>query len=808
MAVMVSSLLRDLGRDVGLALRWLSRHPGFAVVTLGTLGLGIGAPTAIFSVVHAVLVRPLPFPEPDRLVQFRIEGRGPAGPVAFDALPVSSAIEWRDTSVTLSDLAVFNDRAATLSTHDGPFRLIGISATPNLFDVLRVPPAIGRTFDADAGGMRGVVLSDATWRRFFAGDPAVIGTTVMLDGTRHLVTGVMPGDFGFPTIDAAFWVSQTLEAGGSRGMLLPAVARIAPGATTAAVADEGRRILADTGLTGDSRALLVGTMQDQMVGGVRRLLWVLLASVGFVFVIALTNIALLLMTRGAGRDREFSIRLALGAGRAQLVRQLVIEGSTLALLGGAAGLVVAWGLLDVLVRVAPPDLPRLRDVSLDGVVLAFAGVLTVATSLVFGLLSASRALGTDPARALGRLGGEGLGGLARASRRRLNVLASGELVLTMVLLVGAGLLVRSFIQAVLVDQGFDPRGALALQINLPAARYPNPAARLAFHLRLLERLHAAGDMDAVGLATAMPNRQATARFDFNPNGVPLFPDPLSQTVAEVRTVSDGFLDAMGVPLRAGRLFRAEDGPAAEPAMVISEKLARQLFPDRSAVGQLLYSGTGTRRVIGVVGDVRPATPGAQIPIAAYLTMRQDDSDFRWFGTATLVVRGANAGRRPASLRALILALDPEMPAFNVRTLRDEVSALVAGPRFAATLLVAFAGVALILAAVGVYGVMTHSASQRTREIGVRVALGATRAQVLRLMLRDGMAIVAAGLGVGLLVAAWLARGLTGLLHEVTPADPLALTSVAALLLVAGLLAAYLPAWRATRVSALDALRDD
>jgi predicted permease len=797
------TFLHDLSKDAGLALRLVTRRPGFFAVALSTLAIGIGAPAAIFSVVHAVLLRPLPYPQPDRLVRFRLEGRGPAGPVSFDALPAATALEWIAHTDTLSSMSLYIDRAMTLSTAQGPFRIAGLAATPNLFDVLGVAPALGRTFARDP---RQVVLGHVTWQRFFAEDPSVVGSTIVLDGEPYLVTGVMPAGFGFPTPEAGFWVPLLLEPGSGRGMLLPAVARLRPDATLPAVVEEGRRMLAETEIARNGGTLVVRTMQDLMVGGVRRILWVLMAAVGLVFVIAIANISLLLMTRGVAREREFSIRVALGAGRARLVRQLVVEALILAILGGAAGFALSGLSLDALLRIAPADMPRLKEAALDSGVLALTAVLTLTTTVVFGAVSAGRAIATDPVRALDRLGGDIHSGAA--SRRRLNLLAAGELALTMVLLVGAGLLLRSFVRALLVDQGFEPKGALALQIHLPSARYPSPAARLAFHERLLERLTHADGVEIGGMTTAMPNRQPSARYGYSTIGVPLFPDPLTTPIAEVRMVSEGFIEAMGIPLRSGRGFRREDGPGAEQVMVISERLARLHFPDRDPIGQLLYSGSGTRRVVGVVGDVRPASAGVEAGDAAYLPVRQEVDVFRWFATATVVVRGRDPAGLARTVRALVLSLDPETPPFNVRTLSSEVSGLVAGPRFSATLLAVFAAVALVLAAIGVYGVMAHAAGRRTREIGVRVALGATRSQVLRLMIRDGVVVVAGGLACGLIAAAWLAQVLTGLLHDVTPADPVALAAVAGLLSSAGLLASYLPARRATRISALDALREE
>jgi predicted permease len=801
------SLLDDARRDVGLAGRLLIRRPGFASVALLTLALGIGAPTAIFSVVHAVLLRPLPYPEADRIVRFRIEARGAGGGVAFDALPTAAALTWGAQSSTLSAIAIYNDRALTLSTPDGPFRLTGIAATPNLFELLGSTPLAGRIFDAGTTERRQIVLSFAAWRRFFGGDASAIGATFTFDGEPYRVVGVMPEAFGFPTPETAFWIPLLLDPGGTRGMMLPAIGRLRPGATVDAVVQEGREQLGTGGDTRVTERLSARTLRDQMVGGVERVLWVLLGAVAFVLVIATVNIALLLLTRGASREREFSTRLALGAGRSRLVRQLFTEGLLLGVLGGAAGLAFAWAGLAVLVQLAPPDLPRLREAALDGQVLAFATGLTLATSLVFGVLSAGRTVAIDPVRALvGSPGESRLMTAAGAPRHRLIALAAAGLGMTMVLLVGAALLLRSFVALVLVDQGYESRGAVAMQITLPQARYAGPAARLAFHDRLLERLTHADGVTVAGLATTMPTRQPSGRFDFRAGGLPPQLEPFSIHVVDVHMVTEGFAEAMGLRLVAGRTFRRGDAPGAEEVIVISERYARQEFPDRSPIGELLYSRSGNRRVVGVVADVRPAAPGAEITPAAYLPLRQNPDLLEWFATVTVIARGPDPRPLSAGLRTLVLSLDQEMPPFNVRRLDEDISRLVAGPRFSATALSVFAGIAFVMAAVGVYGVMAYATGLRTREIGVRMALGASRAQVRRLLLKDGAVVVAAGLGLGLIAALWLARSLTGLLHEVTPADPGVLTAVAAGLAVAGLVAAFLPVRRATRISALEALR--
>lgn len=808
MPPMPRSTFDDLSRDVALALRLLLRRPGFTAVALITLALGIGAPTAIFSVVHAVLVRPLPYPDADRIVRFRIESEGPGGSVAFDALPTTTALTWGAQSSTLSAMAIYNDRALTLSTPDGPFRLTGVAATPNLFELLGVAPVAGTTFDPAAVDARQIVLSHATWRRFFPADRSAIGSTATFDGVPYRVVGVMPEAFAFPTPEAAFWVPLLIDPGGTRGMVLPTIGRMRAGATMDAVVREGRDQLGEAGDARFTQRLSARSLQEQMVGGVRRLLWVLLGAVGFVLVIATVNIALLLLTRGASREREFSVRLALGAGRSRLVRQLFTEGLLLGLLGSAAGLGLAWLGLAVLLNLAPADIPRLREATLDAEVLAFALALTFATSLVFGVLSAGKTLAVDPVRALVGAGESRLSGLAAPSRRRLNALAAAGLALTMVLLVGAALLLRSFIGLALVDQGYDPHGAIALQVSLPQSRYPGPAARLAFHDRLLERLTHTTEVTAAGLATTLPGRQPSGRFDFRAGGPPLDRDPFSMRVVDVHMVTEGFIEAMGMRLIAGRTFRATDSAGAEDVMVITQSLARQEFAGRSAVGELLYSGTGNRRVIGVVADVRPTAPGAEIKPAAFLALRQNPDILEWFGSATVIARGQNPDRFASGMRALVLSLDPEMPPFNQRPLEQDVSRLVAGPRFSAAILSVFAVVGCVMAGIGVYGVMAYSTGLRVREIGVRLALGATPAQVGRLLLTDGAIVVGAGLVIGLLAAVWLAQSLTGLLHEVTPADPGVLAVVAVVLSSAGLVAVVLPVRRATRVSALEALRQD
>ena len=812
---MIAEWFAQLTRDAAGVFRFVRARPGFGAVVLATLALGIGAPTAVFSVVNAVLLRPLPYLDPDRLVQFRIEARTPNRTVQFEALPANLALQWAADSTTLAGIALYNDRALTLSSPGGPHRLNGIAASPMLFELLGVAPAHGRVFDVSAGASakadravldaRVIVLSDRLWRQYSSGDPTAIGGTWTLDGEPYRVIGVMPPSFKFPTADADFWVPLIVGAGGGRGMLLPAIARLTPQATLAETTAEGTRALEAASGPRESQTLFVRTLQQQLVGDAGRVLWMLLAAVSVVAVIATTNVALLLLVRGAGRTQEFSIKLALGAGRLQLARQVFVEAATFAVVGGTAGVLLAAAFLRLLIGFAPTAMPRLDEVAIDGDVLSFAACTTGLACIVFGLLSIGRTIAVDPVRTLAAGGEEARLVSGRPAHRRMNVLAAAELALTTVLLVGAGLLLRSFVAMVLVDQGFEARGALALRVNLPAARYPGAAARLAFHERLLERLQYLDGVQSAGLITSMPNRQPTGRFDFNPGSLQPF-DPMRMTTAEVRMATEGWFEAMGIRLLSGRTFRPGDTSGAEHVVVISERAARTYFPGQDAAGQLLYShAAGTVRVAGVVSDVRPVDGGDPAP-AAYFPLRQDSGALDWLATMNVIVRGPNPRALSAAVRGIVLQLDPEIPTYTVRTLDEEVASLVAGPRFVVLVLGAFAAAALVLASIGVYGVMAYTAAQRTREIGIRVALGATRAQVMRLVLRDGFIVVAGGLAGGIPLALLVSRALLGTFHQIPAIDPEALAVVAAVLAGAGLLAAYLPARRATAITAIEALR--
>jgi putative ABC transport system permease protein len=478
----------------------------------------------------------------------------------------------------------------------------------------------------------------------------------------------------------------------------------------------------------------------------------------------------------------------------------------LATVGGAIGLALTDGLLRVLVRTAPRSVPRLQDIEVNGPVLLFAVGMTLVTCLIFGVLSAGRAIAVDVSRSLGA-GRESPFIRPRSSRQRMHALAALELAVTMVLLVAAGVLLDAFLQQAFVDHGFNPRGAVAGRVSLPPSRYPAAEARAAFLARLVERLREIPDANAVGLITTMPNRQATGRFDFNAKAIPAFHDPLTAQIAEVRMTTEGFFAAMGTRVE-GREFAPADVAGAEPVIVISHQLAHLHFPDARAVGKMLYSrATGPVRVIGVVPDVLPADGGQPSP-SAYLPLRQSVDVLQWLSSINIVLRGNDEQALLDSMRAAVTSLDPEVPVSAARSLEQDVAGLVAGPRFVAAVLSAFAVVALAIAAIGVFGVMSYAAAHRTREVGIRMALGATRTQVTTAMLREGMLVIVVGLAGGALAAVWIAQLLTGFVYDVPPVQATALATVGILLASTAVLAAYLPTRRVTKISALEALRHE
>jgi predicted permease len=803
-----------LRQDLLYALRRLRQAPGFTLVAIVTLALGIGANSAIFSMVNAVLLRPLPFDEPDRLVRLSQtwEGRttGVYSPQNF--LDVVSAA--RD----FESLAAIDGGGVTLTGSGAPARLEGAGVSASFFDVLRVRPILGRGFAAgenEPGHTKVVVLGHRLWRERFGADPAAVGRMVQLNREPHVVVGVAPPGFTYPD-GAEVWTPIEYDAvfrTKSRGAwYLGVIGRLKPAVPVSHAREELRTIAdrlaheypdADEGVGGT-----VTSLHEAMVGESRPALLVLLGAVGLVLLIACVNVANLLLARAAARESELAVRTALGAGRGRLLRQLLTESVLLAVLGGAAGVFLAWLSLDTLLGLQPAGVRRLGEVRVDRAVVAFAAGLSVLTGILFGSVPALQLMRRATAQSL-REGGRGL--LGGRGQRLRGGLVVGQIALAMMLLAGAGLLIRSFVQLRRVDPGFRAPGALTFRIALPESAYQDEARRTAFFDEMIERLGALPGVRSVGTVMGLPLSGTRFNLSFEVAGRPKLP-LAQQPSMEVRVTSPGYFEAMGIPVLRGRGFERGDRAGSRQVVVLSQTAVRRFFPGEDPLGKSIT--VGWRRpdgmppaggeVVGVVGDVKEAGLAEENPPEIYLAYGQLP-----VSSMDVLLRTAVGPMTLAPAAATVVrGLDPELPIARLHTLDDIVARSVSEPRFYVVLLGAFAGTALFLAALGIFGVMSYAVVQRSREIGIRVALGAHPAHLRRMVLGQALLLAVAGVGLGLLGSLGLSRAIAGLLFDLSPTDPATLAGVALLLTAVALLASYLPARRATRVDPLIALRSE
>jgi predicted permease len=795
--------------DLRSALRQLRRRPGVTLVAVIALAIGIGGATAIFSVLDATLLRPLPYPRPEALV--RVWQTTPAGDDFSASEP--DFLDLQARTRTFAAMAAMRAVHPSLTGEGEPERLDGAAITHTLLPLLGVQPALGRAFTAaeDGAGAAAHValLSHELWQRRFGGDPDVVGRVIMLDGRPYAVTGVLPAGFAFaPGVDV--YLPLGPSSGAERDdHWLDVVGRLRPGVTlTEARADldrVARELAAEYPTTNEGRGVRVASFDDWLRGAqYRRAVWVLFGAVGCLLLLACANVANLLVAQGIGRQGELGIRAALGASRARVARQLFTESLVLALAGAALGLLLAAWAVDAVRALASPDtVPGLADVALDGRVVGFALGTGVLTALLFGLLPALRAARVDVSRTLT----SGVRAGTSAGHRRLrDGLAVAQIALAMVLLVGAGLMLTSFRRLQAVDTGLSAAGVLTVPLQLPGGAYPAERQR-AFVRELVARAEGLPRVRSAAVTITNPYREWGFANDVTPADRAASAPPTGLLVAGWRSVTPGFFRTLQVPLLRGRLFDDANGPDAEPVVVISASLARRLWPGEDAVGKALFWGgtTGTpKRVLGVVGDVRDRAPEAEPQPMLYLPYAQVEMPM-----VTLLVRTELA--RPAalagSLRGVVWSLDPNLPVPEVTPLASNQAALLAGTRLRALLLAAFAGVALLLAALGVYSVMAFAVARRTREIGVRLALGARPAEVAAAVLRRGLALTAAGIVVGLVGSLAAGRATASLLYETPPTDAGTIAAVALLLGVTALLATWLPSRRATRVDPVRALRE-
>ncbi|HEX9759933.1 MAG TPA: ABC transporter permease [Candidatus Acidoferrales bacterium] len=806
----------DFLHDVKYALRMFTKSPGFTAVALLTLALGIGANSTIFSVVNGVLLRPLPYEDAGRLAL--VWGFHPE--IGRETASLPDFVDWREQNRSFDNMAASTRGLYVVNTGEEPERMIGARVTHNFFSVLGVQPVLGRTFlpEEDRPGAPNVVmLKQAMWEQRFGADPNVLGRTLEMNGRSYTIVGVAPSHLRLPS-GVEFWVPLARDPAqaGRRSDFLQVYGRLKPGVTVEQAQADMNQIMAvlekEYPATNAGWRTEVVSLHKQIVGNIRPALWVLMGAVGFVLLIACANVANLLLARATSRQREIAVRVALGAGRGRVVRQLLTESVLLALAGGVLGVLLAtWG-TSALVALSPADLPRLDEIAIDGRIIAFTAALALLTGLLFGLapaLQASRA-GLNETLKEGGRGSTSGGGRLRSA------LVISEVALSVVLLVGAGLLIRNLYGLLNVDAGFDRSGTLMMRLQLPPAQYNDDSKVISFVDRLLEQVRALPGVDAAEITSPTPLTGPGRMLAFAIEGQPP-PPPEALVDASVVYVSSGYHAALRIPVLAGRALDERDGRSAGQTGahygVISRLMAQRHFRNLDPIGQRITFGnpanpdTRWYTIVGVVGDVRLSAEEDAYPTfyAPYPSVPL---------TATTLLVRATAGRGAATealsmapaVRGLIRELDRSAPVSGVQTLDQLVEQSLASRQFTMLLLSLFAGVALTLAAVGIYGVMAYAVAQRTHEIGIRVALGAQRGDVMRLILGRGLALTFAGIAAGVVASLALSRVLQGLLVDVSATDPLTLAGVAAVLAAVAVAACIVPALRATRVDPIVALR--
>jgi len=796
--------------DVRLAVRGLLRSPGFTVVAVLAVALGIGANTAVFTIVDSVLLRALPFPEPGRLYALAIVNDSPFGGVNDRWMPDSLFVDFRKQDRYFEKLTAFGSHRVNLTGVGDARSIWGTFATANFFSVLGANAALGRTFaaDEDQPGHDGVVvISDALWRSAFGGDPAIIGKSVRLDGESHIVIGVMAAGFAFPAaLDV--WVPQGVVLNPHNSWLLNVVGRLRPGATASQARAELDTIIKETPEEGGERRppARVVSLLESVSGKVQQLLLIFLGAVAFVLLIACANVANLMLARAAGRRQEIAVRAALGASRWRLIRQLLTESTLVSLAGGAAGLLLAIWSVPALVSLAPADsLPRAEQIGIDGWVLAFTFGVSLLTGLGFGIIPAIQATRSELRESLS-LGGRTLTG--RHERLR-GALVVSEIALSLVLLTGAGLMLRSFIRLRSVDTGFQARNLITMTVELPDSTYKGASQVQAFHEQTLEKLSHLPGVTAAAAINWLPFGGPLMMGDFRLDGGRTFPKGLA--VAKP-FVSPGYFQAMGIRLLRGRDFTASDNGDAPLAGIVSQSAARRLWPGEDPIGKRFTEEEENPKpqdwvtVVGVVQDVKQMGMADKPRETVYQSSSQINRP-GWLNHLAFVVRTASDPEALATaMRAAVREVDRNQPVQKIATMQSLIDESTAEPRFQTRLLGAFSMLALLLAAVGTYGVLAYSVAQRTHEIGIRMALGAERRDVLRLVLRRTLTLAGAGVLIGAAGALVVTRVLEKFLYEVKPNDPVTFVAVATLLAGVALAAGWIPAWRATRVDPVEALR--
>ncbi len=787
------------------AFRQLTKSPGFTVVALLTLALGIGACTAIFTVVNSVLLRPVNFPESERLMVIR-ETALPQFP-QFSVAPANYR-SWTEQADAFESLALLRQMHYNLTGDGEPVRVIAQRTSGNYFSTLRVAPALGRAYgpaEDEPGKHTVVILTHAFWQKQFGGRTDILNTTLRFNGVPHTIIGIMPADFQRGSrFEVLTPLALTTEQWQNRGgHSYGVVGRLKPGITTAQAQTQmdtiTRRLAEQFPDTNKDWGAIVIPILDFNTGNLKPTFYTLLGAVFLLLLIACANVANLQLARAAGRQREISVRAALGAGRGRLVRQLLTESLLLSLLGGALGLVLAkWG-LDALLAIAPADLPRAAEITLDARAFLFTFAIAVLTGVTFGLVPAWQGSRINLVDALK----EGSRGSSEGGRHWFrNSLVVAEIAFALMLLTGAGLLIRSFDRLAHASPGFNPANALMLNLSLPLEKYETPDKQRAFTDAVIARMRTIPGVTAVGSTQSMPFSGSDYILGLEIEGR----DPQQELPSTAYfAVAPGYFQAMGIPLLRGRTFNEFDREDKARVAIISQSFAEKLFPGEDPIGKRVHMTNGPqtwREIIGVVGEIKNLRFDQETAPQSYEPMAQQP-----FAQITFVIRtdGADAGL-PAALRRAVQTVDPDQPVFRLETLDQLVAASIARQRFAATLMVTFSVLALILAAIGIYGVVSYAVAQRTNEFGIRLALGSTTGGVIRLVMRQSLAVVGLGLALGLVGALALASLVQSLLYGVNARDPLTFIVIAPLLAAVATLASWLPARRATKVDPMVALR--
>jgi putative ABC transport system permease protein len=803
-------------QDLRFGLRMLRKSPGFAAVAVLTLALGIGANTSIFSVVNAVLLRPLPYANPEQLVVVP-EAKPEAG-ISGRGMSYPTFTELRDGNHVFSAIAGFGGHALVLTGSGEPAEVSTVVVTSDFFSVLVAEPLLGRVFifeDGQRGAAPVVVISENLWRSRFGADPGIVGRSIALDMRPYTVIGVMRASFHTPFLNQTnqVWIPLDQDPLFSVWMTRPpqehwmaVIARVRAGISSAQVQAEldsiGAR-LAKEFPAEKGWQIRIEPLQQSITGDVKLPLLLLLGAVGLVLLIACANVANLLLSRATSRSREIAIRIALGAGKRRIARQLLTECATLGVLGGLIGTIVAYWVVAALVPLLPASLTEFNSIRVDGWVLAFAFVLSLATSLLFGIAPMLSAAGSDPHKELG----EGArAGESAAPRRARAFLAVGEIALAMVLLTGAGLLMRSFAQLTSVNPGFEPNHVVKAMISLPQFQYTKPEQWAAFSEELMTRLQAQPGMQDSAIAGPLPIVDCCVTLAFQIVGNPP-PQAGAADTSNYVPASPQYFSVMGIPLLRGRLFNESDSSSTAPVALISQALAKRYFPNENPLGRHLFfgfpaNGIVSREIVGIVGDIHDVSLGKDPGPMLYVPYAQAPL----YGGEVVVKSTLSASAVVGAIRTATHSIDKNLPVTDIASLSDVLNASVAQPRFRTLLLGLFSATALILAAVGIFGVISYSVGRRTHELGIRMALGAQPGSVLGMILRETLALTLIGIAVGIPCAVVMAHLIRHLLFNVTPYDPVTLALVSLLLVAIGALASYIPARRATRVDPLVALR--